>query len=505
LVRDVPELPRRFLRNSISNYLNTGTAAVLALVMTPVLANGLGPERYGIWAFAASLALYLELFEFGFGAATIRYIASYSAVGDMRMVRRTITTSFWTLAVPGLLALVLGGAVAWAFPAIFDDLDAETAHAAQVVILLVSLDLAISIPGDTFGGTLLGMQRYDLTNATLIVTAIAQAIGWVIVLSTGGDLVELAIVTVALSLLGQLSRFVIAHRLVDGISLAPRHFDRGLIKPFAKLSVWLAVTEASLLAVARLDTIIVGLVVGLPAAGIYAVGQKIPLAVNMLLGPTTKLFYPHSADLAARRETGVLRSAFVLGNRLSLALALPLCLAFGLLATPVLDAWVGEDFLDAAPVVTLLLGAIAVWSVTRIGLLMLQGMGEAKTPALIHLAEAVINVVLSVVLGLAFGLTGVALATLIAAVVTNLGAFVPFLCRRFGVPLGDWALAAARAHVPPLLVAGAVGVFALSADPEGLVAVTAAVTAVLAAYVLAFAVSGVSRDELRRLRAAIAR
>src|SRR5688500_587998 len=332
VVPGVPELPRRFLRNSISNYLNTGTAAVVALAMTPVLANGLGPERYGIWAFAGSLALYLALFEFGFGAATIRYVATYSAVGDMVMVRRAVTTSFWTLAIPGVFALLLGGAVAYWFPAIFGDLDPETARAAQIVILVVSLDLAISIPGDTFGGVLLGMQRYDLTNATLIVTAVAQAIGWVVVLATGGDLVELAVVTVALSLLGQLSRFLIARRLLSGITLHPRNFDRGLIKPFARLSVWLAVTEASLLAVARLDTIIVGLVVGLPAAGIYAVGQKIPLAVNMLLGPTTKLFFPHSADLAARADTAALRGAFVIGNRISLALALPLCLTFALLA-----------------------------------------------------------------------------------------------------------------------------------------------------------------------------
>ena len=69
----MPELPTRFLRNSLSNYLNTGTAAVIALAMTPVLANGLGPERYGIWAFAGSLALYLEVFELGFGAATVSY------------------------------------------------------------------------------------------------------------------------------------------------------------------------------------------------------------------------------------------------------------------------------------------------------------------------------------------------------------------------------------------------------------------------------------------------
>lgn len=501
----MPELPRRFLRNSISNYLNTGTVAILALVMTPVLANGLGPERYGIWAFAGSLALYLELFEFGFGAATIRYVASYAATGDLPMVRRAIATSFWTLCLPGLAALVLGGLVAYFFPSIFSDLDPETARAAQIVILLVSLDLAISIPGDTFGGTLLGMQRYDLTNATLIITAIAQAVGWVVVLATGGDLVELGVVTVALSLLGQLSRFLLARHLVAGISLRWRHFDRELLGPFARLSVWLAVTEASLLAVARLDTIIVGLVAGLPAAGIYAVGQKIPLAVNQLLGPTTKLFYPHSAELSARRETGALRSAFLIGNRLSLALALPLCLAFAVLATPVLDAWVGPDFVDAAPVVAILLGAIAVWSVTRIGLLMLQGMGEAKTPALIHLGEAILNVVLSVVLGLAYGITGVALATLIAAVVANLGVLVPFLCRRFDVPAGSWFATALRAHAAPLAIAGAIGAALLDMAPEGLVAVGASVIAVLAGYVLAFAVTGLSRDELRRLRGALAR
>lgn len=496
----MPELPTRFVRNSISNYVNTGTTAVIALAMTPVLANGLGPQQYGIWALAGSMALYLELFEFGFGAATIKYVAGYAAVGDSRMMRRAIATSFWTLTLPGALTLLLGAAIAYAFPAVFDELSADTARAAQIVILLVALDLAISIPGDTFGGVLLGLQRYDLTNLTLVATSIGQAIGWAVVLATGGGLVELAIVTVALSLVGQLSRFVLAYRLVGGISLSPRHFDRGLLKPYARLSVWLALTDASLLTVARLDTIIVGLVAGLPAAGIYAVGQKIPLAVNMLLGPTTRLFFPHSADLSARRDTSALRGAFLVGNRLSLGLALPLCLTLGVLAAPVLNAWVGPDFSDAAPVVVLLLAAIAVWALTRIGLLMLQGMGEARVPALIHVGEAVINVVLSVILGLSFGVTGVALATLIAAVVTNIGIFAPFLCRRFDVSLPTLARSIGRAHLPPLLVAGAVGLVALRADPHALPAVAVSCALVMGAYLATFALTGVSRDELRRLR-----
>ena len=419
------------------------------------------------------------------------------------MIRRAVATSFWTLALPGVIALLIGAGVAYAFPSIFDELDPNTARQAQIVILLVSLDLAISIPGDTFGGVLLGLQRYDLTNATLIVISISQAIGWAVVIATGGGLVELAVVTVSLSLVGQLSRFVLAVKLIGGVSLAPRNVDRALVKPYARLSVWLALTDASLLVVARVDTIIVGLVAGLPAAGIYAVGQKIPLAVHMVLGPTTKLFFPYSAELAARREAAALRGAFLFGSRLSLAIALPLCLTFGVLATPVLLAWVGRDFADAAPVVILLLAAVAVWAATRIGLLLLQGMGEAKVPALIHAGEAALNVVLSVALGLAFGITGVALATLIAAVLTNVCVFAPFLCRRFKVPARTFVGSIGRAHLPPALIAGAIGLALLTTDPEALPTVAAATAIVLASYLVTLALTGASPEERRRLRSAV--
>jgi O-antigen/teichoic acid export membrane protein len=499
------ELPARFLRNTISNYLNTGTTAAITLVMTPVLANGLGAEGYGIWAFAGSLALYLELFEFGFGAATIKYVAAFAATGETVRMKRAIATSFWALTVPGVLALLIGGAVALAFPAIFGDLDPDTARAAQIVILLVTVDLAISIPGDTFGGTLLGLQRYDLVNATLVVVAVAQAVSWAVILATGGGLVEIAVATVALSLLGQLSRFLIAVALLGGIDLRPRRVDRSLLRPYARLSVWIALTEASLLAVARLDTIIVGLVAGLPAAGVYAVGQKIPLAVNMVLGQTTKLFYPHSAELAARRSAGLLRGAFLTGNRLSLAVALPLCLTLAVLATPILDVWVGEDFAGAATIVVLLLAAMAVWAVSRVGLLIMQGMGEPRMPALVHVGEAVANVCLSIGLGAAMGADGVALGTLIAAVVANLAIFVPLLCRRFGVPLRAFAASVARAHGPAGAVGAAVGVALLQAGLDTLVEVAAAGAAMLAAYLAMFVLTGLTRDELGRLRGALAR
>src|SRR6476661_8514107 len=185
------ELPARFLRNSISNYVNTGSMALFTVLITPLLARGLGAEQYGIWAFAGSFVLYLELFEFGFGGATIKYVAGHAATGDQEALRRTVSTSFWVLCIPGLASLALGVGVALAFPSIFSELSPSVAHAGQMVILLVSFDLALSIPGDTFGGTLVGLQRYDLINGSLIAERVSLGVGWAIVLAAGGGLVAI--------------------------------------------------------------------------------------------------------------------------------------------------------------------------------------------------------------------------------------------------------------------------------------------------------------------------
>src|SRR5688500_18911125 len=118
-----------------------------------------------------------------------------------------------------------------------------------------------------------------------------------------------------------------------------------------------------------------------------------------------------------------------MGTRVSTALAGPVVVALALLAEPLLRLWVGDDFAYRAVVVTLLCGAAAVGAVSGTGFLMLQGAGFARRPAVLSAAEAALNLSLSVVLGLWLGLKGVALATLIAASLVQLGAVLPYVSR----------------------------------------------------------------------------
>lgn len=488
-------LPQRFGRNVTSGWARIATQIVIALVMTPVLVHGLGKTEYGIWALALSMILYLELFEFGLGSATVKYVAQNEALGDRPASVRSIATSFWTLAALGVLTFAIAVILSLLFPVLFD-VPPESERAAQLLVLLVGLDLAVSIPSDTFGNTLLAMQRVDVINATLIAVVVAQAVAWAVVLWLGGGLVALAVVTVALSLVGQAARFVAARRLLAGLSLRPRFFDRALVRPLAGLSVWYALCEAAVLAVARLDTVVVGLVVGIPEAAVYAVAQKAAFLVDQVVRPMLRMFFPHSSDLAAREDRRALAATLVTGTRVAMAIAGPLTLTLGLFAEPALRAWVGDDFAEGAIVVVFLCAAAAIWSFSGTGFLMLQGAGVVRRPALISSAEAVLNIALSVVLGSQMGIKGVALATLIAASIFQLGLLFPYAARVFSVRPARLLADIARAHVPAAAAAVLVGWAVLRSGVSG-AAVAPGGALVATAYVAVLAITGIRRDEWR--------
>jgi O-antigen/teichoic acid export membrane protein len=495
-------LPTRFRRNVAVNYANRGVSALVALLITPVLAHGLGKEQYGIWILATSLSLYVDVLDIGVSAATVRYVAEYQALGNVDRIRRAISTAFIVLIPAGLLALGIGVVLAHYYPSIFD-IAPQLAGTTTALVLIIVIPLSISVPTDTFGGTLGALQRFDLLNLSLISVLVASALAWWIVIEVGGGLIALGVVTGIIGLAGQASRFFLVRRLVPGPIVSHRLFDRSLVRPLASLSGWLALARSSQIAITRIDTLIVGVLLGAGSAGVYAIGQKLSSAAEKLVIPGTLGFFPFASELAARRDREGLRQALLTGTRISLAIAGPLTIVLIVLAEPLIDAWVGPTFADASRVVVYLVAANAISALCRTAHLMMQGGANARTPALIFGLEAALNVGLSIVLGLAIGLEGVALATLVAIAAARLGLLVPAACKAFGVSVLSFLGVVVRAHALPAAAALVVGWIIRQTDLPSIVLVLLGSTAMFAAYLFIFAFTGLERDERARVRAAI--
>ncbi|HET8651948.1 MAG TPA: oligosaccharide flippase family protein [Gaiellaceae bacterium] len=490
-------LPRRFRRNVLATYLSTATSAVQVLVITPLLVHGLGPERYGIWALVWSFGLFAVLLELGLSSATVRYVAQYRELGQEPMLVRTVSASFWVLLGLGALALLVGVVLAPLVPVAFKAPGQEAAT--SVLVVLVAASIAAAIAGGAFQGCLAGLQRYSLLSMFAIGAAVAQTAAFALVISVGGGLVALGVALLAVSLAEQISRYIAVRRLAPQVTLSPRIFDRSFAKEIFRVSMWISSTHAATAIRYRIDTIVVGFVAGVQAAGVYAVGQLLFVAADRFIRPALTGFFPFSAELAGRRDAERLRGGMLTGTRVALAAAGPLCVSGIVLAKPALHAWVGAGYGEAHLVVVYLLAALLIATISRAGLLMLQGSGRIRGPAAIVWVEAIVNLALSIALGLVIGLSGVALATLIATVAVSTLIGIPYICRAFDLSVRRFLLPIAQAHVPAVGVALATGWILKPSENAGFPSVVAAGVAIGGSYLLILIFTGLSRDERRHV------
>ncbi|MGF1561405.1 MAG: lipopolysaccharide biosynthesis protein [Geminicoccaceae bacterium] len=156
-------------------------------------------------------------------------------------------------------------------------------------------------------------------------------------------------------------------------------------------SKWLAGYNVIFAAVQRADALIVGKFAGATSLGFYVVAREVAnLPSSEMAAPLQQVLFPGYAKLAhdkARLRAGFLHS---LGG--VLALALPASIGIGLLAEPFVHVLLGQRWLEAVPMIHVLV-AFGLLRVARVGVpSLLFAFGEARIAmvlALIHLSVLV--------------------------------------------------------------------------------------------------------------------
>ncbi len=426
----------------------------MGFVATPILTHQLGIQRYGVWALIGSLIPFLELLELGFASVTVTFVGRHLELEEHERVEATINTSFVLLSVLGLIAFV--GVVVFTIflPDIITTIPKNLVGQAQFLLLLMAFDMALSIPMDTFGGALIGLQRYDLLNYSLITVLVSQAVAWIIVLAFHGGLVALGIVTVAISLLGQASRLLILNHLLPWFRLSIRRFDRSLLRTFTTLSGWYSLDQVSQAVITLSDVLIVGAAAGVEAAAVYAVAQRLgPLPVR-IVQPRLYTLFTTATELSARGDVSGMRDRIDDVARFALYLSVPAAIALGFLAGPTVEAWVGPLYREAATVVGLLClaGVVQSWAYTvRFAL---SGSRRPKLPATLYGVEAALHVSLGIVLASAYGPVGMAEAVLIGVVTMEGMLLLPLAYRQLGDSFARRAMGFVRTLSLPALCTG---------------------------------------------------
>jgi len=441
-------------RNVITSYICAVVLAGVGFLTTPVLTHQLGILRYGVWALIGSLIPFLEILELGFANATVAFVSRHLEMEDNDKVGATLNTSFLCLSVLGMIAFAGVLVFAYFLPEIIPTIPKSLVGQAQFLLLLLAFDMALSIPMDTFGGALNALQRFDLLNYSLIAVTVAQAVAWVIVLLLHGGLIALGIVTVAISLVGQLSRLIMAHRLMPWFRLSLRRFDRGILKTFSLATGWYSLAQVSQAVINLSDVLIVGAFAGVRAAAIYAVAQRLALLPQRVVQPRAFLLFAKAGQLAARDNRSGLRESTDQVVGFVRYLSIPAAIVLAFLAGPAVEVWVGPLYREAAACIGLLCVAAVVQAWGQAISLAISGAGRPRLASILYGGEAVVHVGLGISLSSRYGAVGMAEAALIAAVLLEGLLMIPLVYRQLGDSLPRRAVHMVRVLGLPLVITG---------------------------------------------------
>jgi lipopolysaccharide exporter len=350
LFREGGRLRDRVVRGAIWQALGSGTVQVLGIIKILILARLLSPSDFGIFSMAVIVLHWAAQFTYpGFNAALIHQrhdIGPYlSTAWTIQILRTTALATTAYLAAP---------LVAWFFAT--PELTPVLRALAVVPILRGLINPAV-----VYLRKELDLRRIAVWDFAVAASGLVVAIPLAIII---GNVWALVLSTIAAHAIGTLmSYWVKPYR--PRLSL---DFTRAL--EMMRFGKWVFASHITTFLTSKLDSIIVGKMLGASLLGFYHMGQQVALlpathASTQLGG----LMFPAFTKL---NSPGAKRRALLLTLELASVVALPLGFFLMAFAEPLVHLVLGPRWIPVAPCLPLLaVAAIATVLISVTGSLLL--------------------------------------------------------------------------------------------------------------------------------------
>ena len=412
---------RRATLTSMAGVASRLASVGVSLVTVPILLSYLGVERYGVWLTVTAGVAWLGLLQFGLAPSLVNRLSQLED-GEAATGRQLVSTSFWLalgLAVAALVPLAaLLQFASWS--EIFNVDPGPLASDARAVTALVWLGFAISLPGGIATAVLRARQEGYVANAwelagaavrLLVITALVAADAGLVGLAAGITVTGLL---VNVGLMGQ--TFV---RSFPTLRPSRRSFDARVGGALLKTGVAFTGIGIAALVISYTDVIVITQLFGPAQVPPYAIAYSLLALFVSLEFAVLDAAWPAYSEAAARGDWQWVSDAHRRVTRLLIGGSVAFATLIVALGEPVIRFWAGPD---ATPPGGLLpvIGAIALIQAYQLAHgRLLTSLGHVRTNTVLGLLNAAINLPLSIALATQFGVTGVAIGTLVGYALTG--------------------------------------------------------------------------------------
>ena len=428
----------------INLLLNGGSHALTLIVMffiTPFIVGGLDPVAYGIWSLLNVLVGHMGLLDLGVRASVGRHIALYLGKKDEAGVDETVRTGLGFFSLVGILLLIVASIIGSLFPDIFKNVPTDYHRTLIFLLLVMVFKVWMSAISAIYSSVLAAHNRFDLARLSDITALIVRTGCVIFVISTGKGLWGLVISETIGGMTSFVFNYFQANMQQKNLKPWPFVFSKIKLREITNYGFAAFLSKASMKLIGQTDLIIVGILLSVSSVREYSVGAMLVLYSGTFLVIIGNTFFPSIQIAVARNDSKTTRWLFIRQTRISITFGIPAFIGIAMFSKPFIHLWMFQPGFDeesvimSAGVMTILALAKLPLSFVSSGVELLAATGRIWTIARIAIAEAILNVLLSIlfVMNYHWGIYGIAASTLFATLPMR-AFWIPILsCREASV------------------------------------------------------------------------
>jgi O-antigen/teichoic acid export membrane protein len=432
------ELSRRsapsLVRNVISNWGSYFCNALLGFFIAPFIVKHLGMSGYGVWSLVVSLTGYLGLLDLGVRGAVTRYVAKFHTRQEYDNMTRTVSAALLIFLLAGTVAIVVSASMLKPVISHFK-IPREYERAAEIVVLLAGVNVAVSLVSGVFGGVVIGLQRFDISNVIEILTTLLRTAAIVFALKRGGGIVALAWIQLLFALALGIANAWAAWNYCPQLRLRLNGVRYDHLKLIISFSAFSFLLQSSSYMIYYTDSVVIGAFLPIGAVTLFAIAGNLMNYARGLIAGISSTITPFASSVEAKSGYAELRPFLLKAPRYASTLMLPIAVTFLIRGKSFIALWMGAEYASVSSIVlSILTIAWLLMAGNRIAGAVMLGISKHRAMVPVSIAEAFCNLGLSLLLVRKVGVIGVAWGTTIPNVAVHL-LFWPWYVRRIlGIP-----------------------------------------------------------------------
>ncbi len=409
---------------STLSYLQMALNIIIGLCYTPVMIRLLGSSEYGLYNTVSSTISILSVLSLGFGSGYIKYYAKYKAEDDRESIFRLNGLFLVIFSIIGLIALLCGLFLSGNLHLVFDEglTDGEY-KIARVLMLLLTVNLAVSFPASVFSHIISAHERYIFLKLLGAVRTVLSPLITLPLLLMGFRSIAMVAVSVVLHVAVDAIYFfyvifVIKDRFIFG------RVDKALFSSLFAYTAFIAINMIVDQVNTNFGKIILGRYKGTTAVSVYSVGYTLYSFYLMFSNSISTVFTPRIhkivIETSDRERRQRLTDLFTTVGRIQflvLALVSSGLVFFGKVF--ITRYWAGSLYSDAYFVALLLIIPSTIPLIQNLGIEIQRAQNKHRFRSLAYAVMAVVNLGLSVILCQKYGAVGAAVGTAFSLILAN--------------------------------------------------------------------------------------